>query len=90
MRSAIVQIDESRVEVELIDLVKFRLEALGWHFRYPQHTPGRQSRARRRRYQQSDQRPRANQNPEGMVVSVSCSIYAEISVKQQLAQDCRC
>src|SRR5262249_14984375 len=30
------QIDESRVEVELIDLVKFRPEALGWHFRYPQ------------------------------------------------------
>ena len=36
MRSAIVRIDESRVEVELIDLVKFRPEALGWHFRYPQ------------------------------------------------------
>jgi hypothetical protein len=38
MRSAIVRIDESRVEVELIDLVKFRPEALGWHFRYP-HRP---------------------------------------------------
>ena len=36
MRSVIVRIDESRVEVELIDLVKFRPEALGWHFRYPQ------------------------------------------------------
>src|SRR5262245_5881670 len=36
MRRAIVRIDESRVEVELIDLVKFRTEALGWHFRYPQ------------------------------------------------------
>jgi len=24
------------VEVELIDLVKIRPEALGWHFRYPQ------------------------------------------------------
>jgi hypothetical protein len=36
MRSAIVRIDESRVEVELIDLVKFRPEDLGWHFRYPQ------------------------------------------------------
>src|SRR5215475_5476121 len=36
MRSAIVRIDERRVEVELIDLVKFRTEALGWHFRYPQ------------------------------------------------------
>jgi len=36
MRSAIVRIDESRVEVELIDLMKFRPEALGWHFRYPQ------------------------------------------------------
>ena len=36
MRSAIVRIDESRVEVELIDLVIFRPEALGWHFRYPQ------------------------------------------------------
>ena len=36
MRSAIVRIDDSRVEVELIDLVKFRPEALGWHFRYPQ------------------------------------------------------
>ena len=36
MRSAIVRIDESRVEVELIDLVKFRPESLGWHFRYPQ------------------------------------------------------
>jgi hypothetical protein len=35
MRSAIVRIDESRVEVELIDLVKFLPEALGWHFRYP-------------------------------------------------------
>jgi len=35
MRSAIVRIDESRVEVELIDPVKFRPEALGWHFRYP-------------------------------------------------------
>jgi hypothetical protein len=34
MRSAIVRIDESRVEVELIDLVKFRPEALGWHFRF--------------------------------------------------------
>jgi len=33
MRSAIVRIDESRVEVELIDLVKIRPEALGWHFR---------------------------------------------------------
>ena len=31
------------VEVELIDLVKFRPEALGWHFRYPQlfHSPNR-------------------------------------------------
>jgi hypothetical protein len=36
MRSAIVRIDESRVEVELIDLVKFRPEVLGWHFRSPQ------------------------------------------------------
>jgi len=36
MISAIFRIDESRVEVQLIDLVKFRLEALGWHFRYPQ------------------------------------------------------
>ena len=36
MRSAPVRIDESRVEVELIDLVKIRPEALGWHFRYPQ------------------------------------------------------
>jgi hypothetical protein len=36
MRSAIVRIDESRVEVELIDLVKFQPESLGWHFRYPQ------------------------------------------------------
>ena len=36
MRSAIVRIDESRVEVELIDLVIFRSESLGWHFRYPQ------------------------------------------------------
>src|SRR5262245_33132532 len=35
MRSGIVRIDESRVEVESIDLVKFRPEALGWHFRYP-------------------------------------------------------
>jgi hypothetical protein len=40
MRSAIVRIDESRVEVELIDLVKFRPEALGWHFRYPQEQKG--------------------------------------------------
>jgi IS1 family transposase len=32
MRSAIVRIDEGQVEVELIDLVKFRPEALGWHF----------------------------------------------------------
>jgi hypothetical protein len=29
-------IDESRVEVELIDLVKFRPEAIGWHLQYPQ------------------------------------------------------
>src|SRR5215468_9017058 len=36
MKSAIVRIDESRVEVELIDLVKFRPEAFGWNFRYPQ------------------------------------------------------
>jgi len=36
MISAIVRIDESRVEVEHINLVKFRPEALGWHFRYPQ------------------------------------------------------
>ena len=40
MRSAIVRIDESRVDVELIDLVKFRAEALGWHFRYPQLQQG--------------------------------------------------
>jgi hypothetical protein len=42
MRSAIVRIDESRVEVELIDPVKFRPEALGWHFRYPQPSTGGQ------------------------------------------------
>ena len=36
MRSAIVRNDESPVEVELMDLVKFGTEALAWHFRYPQ------------------------------------------------------
>jgi hypothetical protein len=36
MRSAIVRIDESRVEVELIDPVKIRSEALRWNFRRPQ------------------------------------------------------
>ena len=35
MKSAIVRIDESQVEVELIDLVKFRPEVFGWNFRYP-------------------------------------------------------
>src|SRR5262245_5833408 len=40
MRSAIVRTDESRVEIELSDLVKFRPEALGWHFRYPQPIVG--------------------------------------------------
>src|SRR5215813_9849223 len=40
MRRAIVRIGESRVKFELIDLVKFRPEALGWHFRYPQLRPG--------------------------------------------------
>jgi hypothetical protein len=35
-----VRIDESRVEVELIDQVIFRPKALGWHFRYPQASPG--------------------------------------------------
>jgi len=44
MRCAIVRIDESRVEVELIDLVKFRTEALGWHFRYPQYVTSRSAR----------------------------------------------
>jgi hypothetical protein len=33
---SIVRIDEGGVEIELIDLVKFRPEALGWHFRYSQ------------------------------------------------------
>src|SRR5262245_44972894 len=36
MRSVNVRIEESRVEDELIDLMKFRPEALGWHFRYSQ------------------------------------------------------
>src|SRR5215813_1791895 len=43
MRSVIVRIEESRVEDELIDLVKFRPEALGWHFRYPQPNSLRRS-----------------------------------------------
>src|SRR5262249_52756165 len=36
LRIATVHIDERRVEIEFINLVKFRPEALGWHFRYPQ------------------------------------------------------